>query len=136
LCKSLLSCDVRKHAKLTSCLVNFKAFLFKKYSSFDILPSRLLKSAINKCKSETLCITTKYHALLLIVNLFIVCTVFHVGTDISQSMIEYANMTYRDEKRLGFEVLDIQTKNLPEKYISEFDHIFSFHTLHWCYDIR
>ncbi|XP_012231895.1 juvenile hormone acid O-methyltransferase-like [Linepithema humile] len=59
-----------------------------------------------------------------------------IGTDISQSMIEYANMTYSDEKRLGFEVLDIQTKNLPEKYVSEFNHIFSFHTLHWCKDIR
>ncbi|XP_067212840.1 juvenile hormone acid O-methyltransferase-like [Linepithema humile] len=59
-----------------------------------------------------------------------------IGTDISQSMIEYANMTYSDEKRLGFEVLDTQTKNLPEKYVSEFDHIFSFHTLHWCKDIR
>ncbi|XP_067214415.1 juvenile hormone acid O-methyltransferase-like [Linepithema humile] len=59
-----------------------------------------------------------------------------IGTDVSQSMIEYANMTYSDEQRLGFEVLDIQTKNLPEKYVSEFDHIFSFHTLHWCKNIR
>nr|XP_012233086.1 PREDICTED: uncharacterized methyltransferase-like protein SPBC21C3.07c [Linepithema humile] len=59
-----------------------------------------------------------------------------IGTDILQSMIEYANMTYSDEKRLGFEVLDIQTKNLPEKYVLEFNHIFSFHTLHWCKDIR
>jgi len=51
-------------------------------------------------------------------------------------MIEFANKTYSHEKRLKFEVLDIQTKNLPEKYISKFDHIFSFHTLNWCYDIR
>lgn len=62
--------------------------------------------------------------------------IYHAGTDISQSMIEYANMTYNDEKRLGFEVLDIQTKNLPEKYVSEFDHIFSFYALHWCNNIR
>ncbi|XP_071568865.1 juvenile hormone acid O-methyltransferase-like [Temnothorax nylanderi] len=59
-----------------------------------------------------------------------------IGTDISESMIKYANKTFNDEKRLHFEVLDIQTKNLPEKYISEFNHIFSFHTLHWCNDIR
>ncbi|TGZ35776.1 Uncharacterized protein DBV15_12787, partial [Temnothorax longispinosus] len=58
-----------------------------------------------------------------------------IGTDISESMIKYANKTLSDEKRLHFEVLDIQTKNLPEKYISEFNHIFSFHTLQWCNDI-
>ncbi|XP_025269751.1 juvenile hormone acid O-methyltransferase-like [Camponotus floridanus] len=59
-----------------------------------------------------------------------------IGTDISENMIKFAKKTYSNEKQLKFEVLDIQTKNLPEKYISEFDHIFSFHTLHWCYDIR
>jgi len=61
---------------------------------------------------------------------------YFVGTDISENMIEFAKKTYSNEKQLKFEVLDIQTKNLPEKYISEFDHIFSFHTLNWCYDIR
>ncbi|XP_071639421.1 juvenile hormone acid O-methyltransferase-like [Temnothorax longispinosus] len=59
-----------------------------------------------------------------------------IGTDISDSMIKYANKTFKDEKRLHFEVLDIQTKNLPKKYISEFNHIFLFHSLHWCNDIR
>ncbi|XP_032665765.1 juvenile hormone acid O-methyltransferase-like isoform X2 [Odontomachus brunneus] len=59
-----------------------------------------------------------------------------IGTDISEDMIKYANKLYEDEKRLEFEILDIQTKNLPDKYISEFDHVFSFHTLHWCDDIR
>ncbi|XP_077277072.1 juvenile hormone acid O-methyltransferase-like [Temnothorax americanus] len=59
-----------------------------------------------------------------------------IGTDISESMIKYANKTFNDKKRLHFEVLDIQTKNLPKKYISEFNHIFSFHTLQWCNDIR
>ncbi|XP_025269749.1 juvenile hormone acid O-methyltransferase [Camponotus floridanus] len=58
------------------------------------------------------------------------------GTDISENMIEFAKKTYPNEKQLKFEVLDIQTKNLPEKYISKFDHIFSFQTLNWCYDIR
>ncbi|XP_050458199.1 juvenile hormone acid O-methyltransferase-like isoform X1 [Cataglyphis hispanica] len=58
-----------------------------------------------------------------------------IGTDISKDMIEYAKKNNSNE-RLKFEVLDIQTKNLPEKYISGFDHIFSFHALNWCYDIR
>ncbi|XP_071564715.1 juvenile hormone acid O-methyltransferase-like [Temnothorax nylanderi] len=59
-----------------------------------------------------------------------------IGTDISESLIKYANKTFNDENRLYFEVLDIQTKNLPEKYISEFNHIFSLHALQWCNDIR
>jgi len=53
-----------------------------------------------------------------------------------EKMIKYANKTYGDDKRLKFEVLDIQTKSLSEKYISKFDHIFSFHTLQWCHDIQ
>ncbi|CAL1678262.1 unnamed protein product [Lasius platythorax] len=59
-----------------------------------------------------------------------------IGTDIMENVVEYANKTYNDKERLKFEMLDIQTKKLPEKYISKFDHIFSFHALHWCYDIR
>lgn len=58
------------------------------------------------------------------------------GTDIVENMIEYANQVHGDKKRLAFEVLDVETKNLPKNYISEFDHIFSFHTLHWCGNIR
>ncbi|XP_039307259.1 juvenile hormone acid O-methyltransferase isoform X3 [Solenopsis invicta] len=59
-----------------------------------------------------------------------------IGTDISEKMIKYANVTSSDEKRVQFEVLDIETKNLPKKYITEFEHVFSFHALHWCCDIR
>ncbi|XP_036146184.1 juvenile hormone acid O-methyltransferase-like [Monomorium pharaonis] len=59
-----------------------------------------------------------------------------IGTDISATMIEYAKKAYSDNKRLEFEILDIETKSLPEKYISKLDHIFSFHTLQWCNDIR
>lgn len=51
-------------------------------------------------------------------------------------MIEYAKEKYSIKEQLEFEVLDIQTKELPKKYVSEFDHIFSFYALHWCYDIR
>ncbi|KAG5321873.1 JHAMT methyltransferase, partial [Pseudoatta argentina] len=59
-----------------------------------------------------------------------------IGTDISENMIKYANKTFGDKKRLQFKILDIETKNLPKEYISEFDHIFSFQTLQWCKNIR
>ncbi|XP_011878404.1 PREDICTED: probable polyketide synthase 40 isoform X2 [Vollenhovia emeryi] len=59
-----------------------------------------------------------------------------IGVDISEHMVKYANEKYNDEKRLQFEVLNAETKSLPKKYISEFDHIFSFHTFQWCSDIR
>lgn len=59
-----------------------------------------------------------------------------IGTDISECMIKYANEKFSDEKRLQFEVLNIETKNLPKKYISEFDHIFSINALQWCSDIQ
>ncbi|KAG5324826.1 JHAMT methyltransferase, partial [Pseudoatta argentina] len=59
-----------------------------------------------------------------------------IGTDINVDMIKYATETFYHNTRLKFEVLDIQTKNLPEKFISKFNHIFSFHTFQWCNDIR
>ncbi|XP_018044977.1 PREDICTED: juvenile hormone acid O-methyltransferase-like [Atta colombica] len=59
-----------------------------------------------------------------------------IGTDIQMTMIEYAKKVYSHNTRLKFEMLDIQTKNLPEKYISKFNHIFSFFTLHWCNELR
>ncbi|XP_012064326.1 PREDICTED: uncharacterized protein LOC105627658 [Atta cephalotes] len=59
-----------------------------------------------------------------------------IGTDISENMIDFAKKTYIKEKRLEFDVLDIQTKNLPTKYVSEFDLVLSFHALHWCNDIK
>ncbi|XP_011878402.1 PREDICTED: probable polyketide synthase 40 isoform X2 [Vollenhovia emeryi] len=59
-----------------------------------------------------------------------------IGVDISEHMVKYANEKYNDEKRLQFEVLNAETKSLPKKYISEFDHIFSFRSLNWCSDIR
>lgn len=52
------------------------------------------------------------------------------------NMVEYGNKMYNITKRLKFETLDIQTKKLPAKYVSEFNHVFSFHTLNWYIDIR
>ncbi|XP_020278696.1 juvenile hormone acid O-methyltransferase-like [Pseudomyrmex gracilis] len=59
-----------------------------------------------------------------------------IGIDISEAMIEFANKNYRKSERLSFEVMNIQTRDLDEKYINAFDHIFSFHALHWCSDFR
>ncbi|XP_012227383.1 juvenile hormone acid O-methyltransferase [Linepithema humile] len=59
-----------------------------------------------------------------------------IGADTSEKMIEHANKTYGDNKRLKFVTFDIETKDLPEEYISEFDHIFSFPGLFVCKDIR
>ncbi|XP_014487513.1 PREDICTED: juvenile hormone acid O-methyltransferase-like [Dinoponera quadriceps] len=58
-----------------------------------------------------------------------------IGTDISENVIKHATEIHGDEERLKFKVLDIQTKNLSEEYISKFDNVFSFYTLHWCNDI-
>ncbi|XP_011139119.3 juvenile hormone acid O-methyltransferase-like isoform X1 [Harpegnathos saltator] len=58
------------------------------------------------------------------------------GTDISESMITHAKKVYGDEIRLNFDILDIETKELPKKYISQYNHAFTFHVLHWCQDIR
>lgn len=58
------------------------------------------------------------------------------GTDLSKDVIKHAIEAHSDEKRMEFHLLDIETKNLPEKYISKYDHVFSFYTFHWCNDIR
>ncbi|XP_011058225.1 PREDICTED: uncharacterized protein LOC105148283 [Acromyrmex echinatior] len=59
------------------------------------------------------------------------------GTDASEKMVEYANRTHAiDEVLRDFETLNIQTKDLPEKYIAELDVIHPFPVLHFCNDIR
>ncbi|KYN40621.1 hypothetical protein ALC56_04930 [Trachymyrmex septentrionalis] len=59
-----------------------------------------------------------------------------IGTDASKKMVEYTNRMHAIDKVLKFETLDIQTKDLPEKYIAEFEVIYSFSILHFCNDIR
>ncbi|XP_032688155.1 juvenile hormone acid O-methyltransferase-like [Odontomachus brunneus] len=59
-----------------------------------------------------------------------------IGTDMSEAMIGHAKELHADEERLEFEILDIQAKHLPEKHVSEYDHVFTFHVLHWCADMR
>ncbi|XP_070161666.1 juvenile hormone acid O-methyltransferase-like [Polyergus mexicanus] len=53
-----------------------------------------------------------------------------IGTDSSKTMIDYARRKYKNNERIEFDVLDIQTKNLPDEYITAFDHIFSSPTVH------
>lgn len=50
-------------------------------------------------------------------------------------MIDHARKKYKSEG-VDFEVFDIQMKNLPANYIAQFDHIFSFPTLHLRNDIQ
>ncbi|XP_014482174.1 PREDICTED: juvenile hormone acid O-methyltransferase-like, partial [Dinoponera quadriceps] len=51
-----------------------------------------------------------------------------IGTDISEIMITHANEVYGVEERLKFEILDIETKHSPEKYLTKYDYVFLFHT--------
>ncbi|XP_012262171.2 juvenile hormone acid O-methyltransferase-like [Athalia rosae] len=59
-----------------------------------------------------------------------------VCTDISEAMIKFCREKYGDNERLSFEKLDIQTKNLPERFVGRFDYVSSFYCLHWCWDLR
>ncbi|KAJ8669366.1 hypothetical protein QAD02_000625 [Eretmocerus hayati] len=59
-----------------------------------------------------------------------------VGSDISKKMLDHAKEEYKDEKRLSFSELDIQTKKIPSNLVGAFDNAVSFYCLHWCQDIR
>lgn len=56
-----------------------------------------------------------------------------VGFDISTEMVEYARLHNRNPK-ISYELLDIETEELPEKFKGYFDHVFSFICLHWVVD--
>ncbi|KYN20793.1 PREDICTED: juvenile hormone acid O-methyltransferase-like [Trachymyrmex cornetzi] len=58
-----------------------------------------------------------------------------VGVDVSETMVNYANQKYSDEKRLSFDILDIETSELPSDQIEQYDNVVSFYCLHWCNDI-
>ncbi|XP_076628284.1 juvenile hormone acid methyltransferase [Colletes latitarsis] len=57
-----------------------------------------------------------------------------VGADISKPMIDYARNKYRDEKRLSFTYLDIQTEELPNEHVGQYNNLFSFFCFHWCHN--
>lgn len=52
-----------------------------------------------------------------------------VGCDISEQMVQFANKNFSSEST-SFIVLDIEG-DLPDQMRAEFDHAFSFYTLHW-----
>lgn len=58
-----------------------------------------------------------------------------VGTDVSPSMLKYANNSYKHPK-LQFQLLDIATESLPKQYFGKFDHVLSNYCLHWVQDQR
>ncbi|KAI4489447.1 hypothetical protein M0802_011119 [Mischocyttarus mexicanus] len=59
-----------------------------------------------------------------------------VGADISNAMLEHAKKNYRDNLRLSFLHLDIETSNLPEEQIERYENVVSFYCLHWCPNTR
>lgn len=61
---------------------------------------------------------------------------FLLGMDISRPMIEYAKNMYHDEKRLSFQLLDIETMDLPKDTFDQFNNVLSFYCLHWCQNFR
>lgn len=55
-----------------------------------------------------------------------------LGSDVSENMVNFANKHHCNEKT-SFTVLDI-VGDLPEGMKGNFDHVFSFYTLHWILD--
>ncbi|XP_076173804.1 juvenile hormone acid methyltransferase [Ptiloglossa arizonensis] len=55
-----------------------------------------------------------------------------IGADISKPMIDYAKQKFRNVKHLSFTCLDIQTEDLPDEHIGQYNGLFSFFCFHWC----
>ncbi|XP_048505822.1 juvenile hormone acid O-methyltransferase-like [Athalia rosae] len=57
-------------------------------------------------------------------------------SDISDAMLDFNKAQYGYHERiLAFEKLDIQTSDLPNKFIGQFDYITSFYCLQWCQNL-
>ncbi|KAK0179618.1 hypothetical protein PV327_005356 [Microctonus hyperodae] len=59
-----------------------------------------------------------------------------IGADISNSMVEKARKIYKNEKRLKFFQLDIETDSLPISEMEKYDSAVSFYCLHWCQNMQ
>ncbi|XP_063927789.1 juvenile hormone acid O-methyltransferase-like [Zophobas morio] len=59
-----------------------------------------------------------------------------VALDINPDMLLLAESKSRQNEKIEFVCLDIATKNLPPRFHSDFDHIFSFYCLHWVAEQR
>ncbi|KAK5639825.1 hypothetical protein RI129_010636 [Pyrocoelia pectoralis] len=60
----------------------------------------------------------------------------YIGTDQSEPMVEYAQKHYQNDPRLKFELMDITTDTLPNKFLQAFDHVLSFQCLQFVSDLR
>lgn len=58
-----------------------------------------------------------------------------IGTDISNEMITFCKNLKRD-RRISFEILDIETQEIPQKFQNNFDFLFSCFVLHYIRDLR
>lgn len=58
-----------------------------------------------------------------------------VGCDISKEMVRYAKKHYESPER-AFVQFDIASEDVPPNFEEEFDHIFSFYTMHWVHKQR
>lgn len=58
-----------------------------------------------------------------------------IGCDISTKMINYAQQTYKRQKKCHFHVLDIgvemENREIGSKLCGKIDHVTSFYCLHW-----
>ncbi|XP_051161277.1 juvenile hormone acid O-methyltransferase-like [Leptopilina boulardi] len=59
-----------------------------------------------------------------------------VGMDVSKNMIDCARTINTGEKRLTFELMNIETNDLPQENIERFDNGFSFFCLQWVQDMK
>ncbi|XP_028982074.1 juvenile hormone acid O-methyltransferase isoform X1 [Diachasma alloeum] len=57
---------------------------------------------------------------------------FYLGADLCAAMVEYAKQHHEVKHRLSYIQLDIQTPELPENLIGQFDNAVSFYCLNWC----
>lgn len=58
-----------------------------------------------------------------------------VATDVSENMLDFARIKCKNSK-VSFHQLDIGTKQIPNYFEENFDHIFSFYCLHWVQNQR
>lgn len=56
-----------------------------------------------------------------------------VAFDKSKAMIEFAKAHIKNSKVI-FQELDIETQEVPNEFVLQFDYVFSFFCLHWVYD--
>lgn len=56
--------------------------------------------------------------------------------DVSKNMIDCARTINTGEKRLTFELMNIETNDLPQENIERFDNGFSFFCLQWVQDMK